>query len=605
MNLLVTGHDLGKSYSGRPLFAGLRLEIHDGDRIGLIGQNGSGKSTLLAVLNKNEPADSGEVVVSKGCRLVHLPQEDRLDANLTLMETVLEPLRAHDLEEVEREVRTQQALSRVGLGDPAQAVGTLSGGDRKRLALARAIAQAPDLMLLDEPTNHLDLDGILWLQTLLAQAPFAYVLVTHDRCFLEQSTNAIIELSRRYPDGLLRVAGTYSRFLQRREERLAEQAQQETALSSRVKREVEWLQRGPKARTTKAQARIEQAGQLQEELHQARQRVAQDRKVRIDFDATGRKTKRLLQATGIGHGFGERQLFSDVDVLLRPGVRLGLVGSNGAGKSTLLKILAEQQAPQQGTVTLASGIKLLTFEQDRSTLDPEQSLRRALAPQGDSLIFRGEAVHVAGWAARFLFRPEQLEMQVGRLSGGEQARILLARLMLRPADILLLDEPTNDLDIDSLEVLESSLLGFPGALVLVSHDRFLLDRVCTAVLGIDGEGNADHCADLSQWLALRARRSTADRASKKKPRRETVKVRKLTYKEKLELDGLEKKIAATEAHLEALQEDVQTPEVTSAPLRLRELVTAMEQAEQTLQQQYARWEELETIKERWRTPGPQ
>jgi len=594
---LTSCHDLSKSFSGRPLFSDISLSIAPGDQIGLIGINGTGKTTLLKILGGLELPDSGRVAVQKGRRLVYLPQEDQLDPARTLWESALAALADHDIDEVERATRVKRALGRAGLSEHHQQVSALSGGARKRLALACALVQEPDLLLLDEPTNHLDLEGILWLQGLLAQAPFAFVLVTHDRYFLEQSCNAIVELSRRHPDGYLRVAGSYSDFLEQREARLAEQAQQEATLSNKVRREIDWLRHGPKARTTKSRARIDEAGRLMDQLQEAQQRSAQDKKVKIHFDATGRKTKKLLWASGLRHGFDDRLLFDAVELKLSPGVRIGLVGGNGVGKSTLLQILAGALTPQAGEISLAQDVKVISFEQDRSSLDPEQSLRRALAPAGDTVIFRGGDIHVVGWAARFLFKPEQLEMPVGSLSGGEQARILIARMMVQPADVLLLDEPTNDLDIASLEVLEAGLLDFPGAMVLVTHDRFLLDRVCTGVLGLDGEGGALHCADVSQWLRQLDDGRKARKAPSKKPRQKSPRPVRLTFNEQRELAQLEEQIPAAEAQLQACQDKVQLPEVTSNPMRLRDVVAELEQAQQEMDRMYARWEELETKRE--------
>ena len=467
----------------------------------------------------------------------------------------------------------------------------LSGGWRKRLALARALAQAPDLLLLDEPTNHLDLEGILWLESVLAKATFAFVLVTHDRYFLERSTNAIVELSRRHSEGVLRVAGSYSDFLVEREARLALQQQLEATQANRVRREIEWLRRGPKARTTKAQARIDEAGRLIEELQATRQRTADEKKLALDFETSGRRTKRLLWASGLRHGYGSGLLLDDIDVMLAPGSRLGLVGSNGTGKTTLLKIMAGELMPLAGQVERAPQLRLQVFEQDRSTLDPQQSLRRALAPEGDSVVYRGTAQHIVGWANRFLFKPAQLDLPVGELSGGEQARIIIARLMLQPADVLLLDEPTNDLDIPSLEVLEESLLEFEGALVLVTHDRYLLDRVCTQVLGLGGDGRAVYCADVEQWLqANRPAPKAAKPPAAVRPK--TAPSTKLTFKEQREFEELEAAIPGAEAELRRLHDEVQRPEVCSAPLRLRACVAALDATQKTLDQMYQRWEEL-------------
>ena len=352
------------------------------------------------------------------------------------------------------------------------------------------------------------MDGILWLEELLPREPEAFVAVSHDRYFLEAVAGRVIELNRAFAQGLLDVRGRYSRYLEKKDELLAGQAAYQESLRNRVRGELEWLSRKARARTRKAQARIDEAQRLQDELADLDARSTSSA-VALDFAATERRTKRLVVASGVAKRYGDREIVRGLDLVLSPGTRLGLLGANGTGKSTLLRLLAGQEAPDEGTVEHAPGLKVVVFDQHRSRLDPGVSLKRTLAPHGDSVVFQGRGIHVAGWAKRFLFRSEQLETPVGRLSGGEQARAVLARLMLEPADLLLLDEPTNDLDIPTLEVLEESLLEFPGALVLVTHDRYLLDRVSTRILALDGEGGAVPFADYDQWEQGRRARGGA------------------------------------------------------------------------------------------------
>ena len=358
--------------------------------------------------------------------------------------------------------------------------------------------QAPDILFLDEPTNHLDIDGILWLEKLLQTAPFACVVVSHDRFFLENVVNDMAELNRIYPEGLFRVEGNYSRFLEKKEEFLEAQSRQQEALANRVRREVEWLRRRPKARTGKSRARIDEAGRMMAELADVSARNATGT-AQVDFTASDRRTKRLIAAEGIAKQMAGRTLFGDLSFVLRPGTRLGLLGLNGTGKTTLLRILNGEIGPDAGSIERADALRIVYFDQGREQLDLSQPLRDGLGARGDFVIFRDRPIHVAGWAKRFLFGAEQIDRPMASLSGGEQARVLIARLMLQPADVLLLDEPTNDLDIPTLEVLEENLSEFPGALVLVTHDRFLLDRVSNALLGLDGQGGATFYADYWQW----------------------------------------------------------------------------------------------------------
>ncbi len=324
------------------------------------------------------------------------------------------------------------------------------------------------------------------------------MVVSHDRYFLDNVVNDMAEIDRVYPEGIFRVEGGYSHFLETKEEFLLAQSSRQESLANMVRREVEWLRRGPKARTGKSRARIDEAGRLMRELSDLESRSVKG-VAQIDFTATDRRTKRLVSVENIAKELGGRTLFRDLSFTLTPGARLGLLGRNGAGKTTLLRLLAGELEPDAGRIERAAALRIVYFDQARERLDPAQTLRQGLGAHGDTVIFRDRPIHVAGWAKRFLFDGGQLDRPISSLSGGEQARVLIARLMLQPADLLLLDEPTNDLDIPTLEVLEDSLTDFPGALVLVTHDRYLLDRVSTAVLGLDGQGGAQLYADYWQW----------------------------------------------------------------------------------------------------------
>ena len=391
--------------------------------------------------------------------------------------------------ESDRAARMAEILGRAGFADLLDAdASRLSGGWRKRLAIVEALVLAPDILLLDEPTNHLDLAGIQWLEGVLQNGAFACVVVSHDRYFLENVANEVVELNPAYEDGALRVSGNYSTFLEKKEEYLHAQRNRQEALENRVHTEIDWLRRGPKARTTKSKARIDNAHQMIRDLSEMKTRT-KTVDAAIDFSASERKTKQLITLDGVSYGFGERLLFDNLHFIVTSGMRVGLVGPNGSGKTTLLRLLRGDVKASAGAMRQADNLRIVYFDQNRE-LDPDVTLRRALAPDSDSVIYQDRVIHVGGWAARFLFTAEQLNQKVGRLSGGERARVLIAQLMLQPADVLLLDEPTNDLDIPTLEILEESLLEYTGALVLVTHDRYMLDRVSTVVLGLDGAGGA-------------------------------------------------------------------------------------------------------------------
>ena len=591
MAILLSGAGLGKSFGARPLFENLSVSISEGERTGLIGPNGSGKTTLLEILAGREAPDAGVRALRKQTRLAYVPQDSLFEPDDTVGSVLTAALAGLPLEEQEKTARKETMLGRAGFETPATTAAALSGGWRKRLAIAAALITSPDVLLLDEPTNHLDLEGILWLETAILAAN-ACLVVTHDRYFLENVATRMMEINRIYPQSAFQVAGNYSEFLERRAEFLEAQAKRQDSLETKVRREVEWLRRGPKARTGKSRARIDAAGRLIEELSEAMARK-QTATAQIDFTASDRKTKRLIEAKGIGKTLAGRRLFQNLTLTLSPGVRVGLVGANGSGKTTLLKILQGEVEPDEGTIRRADRLQIVSFAQDRHAyLDPEVSLRRTLCPEGDSVMYRGRPIHVAGWAKRFLFLDEQLEMPMSRFSGGEKARAMIARLMLASADVLLLDEPTNDLDIPTLEVLEDSLLEFSGAIVLVSHDRYLLDRVSTVVIGLDG-GGGETFADYSQWEASRSEQPSQKPAAKepRQPPPEDGPKKKLAYLEQREWDGMEAKILEAEGELDTWRNEMQ--EAGPDAKRLTEAYERMQQSQRVVDELYGRWAELE------------
>lgn len=601
MSNIIVCKGVAKSFGAQKLFQDIDLIVHSGDKIGVIGPNGSGKSTLLKIICDLEDTDSGQVVRQKFVRLSYLAQDDLFDDSKTVFDNLLCALDDEDLEDTEKYTLIHTLLSRAEFPDNDVLVTNLSGGWRKRLSICRALLVKPDVLVMDEPTNHLDIEGIIWLEKILASGngPGAFLLVSHDRRFLENSTNRIVELSSVYPDGTLQVQGSYSKFLEAREEFLCGQQEEEERLANKAKREVEWLRRGPKARATKAKYRIDEAHKLTGELAEVKARNRSISNVQIDFEATGRKTKQLLEMIGVSKSFGENVLFENLNITLAPGSRLGLLGRNGCGKSTLMKLLAAGEEGQKnadcGTIRVADNVQIVNFDQNREAIDPTITLKRALAPEGDSIVFRDRSLHVVSWAKKFLFRPDQLETPVGQLSGGEQARILIASLMRSPADILLLDEPTNDLDIASLDVLESSLLEFPGALVLVTHDRFLLDRVCHRLLGFGGKSGVTYYADYGQWLADLPETSQNKKTQKKSadPAKTVKKGAKLSYMDQREYDQIEDKIAEAEKRVSGLQEKMETPEVVSDPKELSSTWAKIEVAQGEVEKLYSRWDELE------------
>lgn len=598
---IISAQGLSKRYGAAPLFQNISFTVSEGDRIGVIGPNGSGKSTLLEMLMNRVKPDSGDVAIRKGTRLSYVAQISEFTAGVTIRTVIENALDRAKVSGGERASRFAETLGRAGFVELDAHAATLSGGWRKRLAIAEALVQAPDILLLDEPTNHLDLAGIQWLETVLQNAAFACVVVSHDRYFLENVVNEMVELNRAYEDGALRVSGNYSSFLEAKEEYLHAQKKRQESLENRVHTELEWLRRGPKARATKAKARIDKAQEMIGELAEmnARSRTSS---AEIDFSATNRKTKQLITLDGVSYGIGSRSLFKDIHFSVTSGMRVGLVGPNGSGKTTLLRLLRGDLKPESGKIRRADGLRIVYFDQNRE-LDPDITLRRALAPDSDAVIYQERVIHVASWAERFLFSSENLEQRVGRLSGGERARVLIAQLMLQPADVLLLDEPTNDLDIPTLEILEESLLEYSGALVLVTHDRFMLDRVSTVVLGLDGLGTVERFADYSQWDAWQrlqlVKAKPAAAATTSHPSATTdgtqpaLPKKKLSFKEVREFASIEQDIAEAEEKLRFKQAALEDPQVMGDRIRLQDALAEMTEAQKAVDQLYARWAELE------------
>jgi len=595
MSVLLSSQGVSKSYSHRPLFTDLSFDLRVGEKIGLVGPNGAGKSTLLKILAGIEVPDAGQRSMRRGAKVGYLPQDDVFPVGLTVEQAVIAGLENENLEHYERETAAAIALTQVGFVDMDAPADKLSGGWRKRLALARELAREPDFLLMDEPTNHLDLPGVIWLESLLKTAEFGYLVATHDRAFLKAIAPTILEINRIFPGGYFRADGGFAAFDDNKTAYLEAQMRMRDSVANQVRRETDWLGRKAAARTQKAQSRIDAAYDRREELAELNYRTAGARSAGIDFASSGRQTRKLLTATGITKSLGGKMLFNGIDLQLTPGMKLGLLGANGSGKSTLLKILSGELAPDLGTVVRADALKLEVFEQGRASLDQKKSLRNSLSPNGETVQYRDQSIHVASWARRFLFEAEQLDLELSALSGGEQARVRIAQLMLRSADLLLLDEPTNDLDIPSLEVLEESLNDFPGALVLVSHDRELLNRICTEVIGLDGKGHAAPFGNVSQWLAAH-KAAIADEAKAeakaKNAHKNQPKGKKLSFKEQKELEGIEATVLAAEAVVAAEHKNVEAA-ATLGTAKSKESARILAAAEKTVETLYARWQELE------------
>ena len=587
---LVSVKDIRRSANHRKLFDGLSLGVFEKEKVGLIGPNGSGKSTLLKILAGVEEADSGQRVAQKQLVLGYVPQDIRFPDNATVNDLLGWSLRRSALPPEEAPAQLSMGLNRLGLKGET-VLSTLSGGWQKKVAIIAELIKKPGLLLMDEPTNHLDLESIKWLEKELRQFRGAVLVISHDRSFLENICNRMIELHRRYPEGYFDCEGNYSLFLQRRSEFLMAQHQYEQSLANKVRREIDWLRQGVKARTTKSKARIKNVHDLAAELEATHERL-KERTTKIEFSATGKKSERLIEVEKMSYGIADKKLFEDFEMVLRKGDRIGLVGANGCGKSTLLKLLSKKLQPESGSIAWAEGQNVVYFEQDRTGLNGDLSLQDNLAPDSDAVIFQGRSVHVASYARRFLFGPEHLNLPVKRLSGGEQARLLIAKLMLEPADVLLLDEPTNDLDIETMDVFAENLMAFPGAIVLVSHDRFFLEQICDKFIVIDEGKASDVYASISQWEAEKARSGEEDKPVKVAKKRFKPKKR-LSYNEKREWEQMEEKILVAEEALESWKTKVEDPTTAASPGDLKEAFEKMSEAQSLVDHLYERWAELE------------
>lgn len=594
MSLVFSLKNVSKTYGDDTLFNDLSIDFQLNEQLGLIGMNGSGKSTLLKLIAGEIQPDTGELITKTGLRFIYLPQEDCLDPEQTVEQHLSESIKNSPFDDKERHKIIQKALGKGGFEDPSIKAANLSGGWKKKLAITRSLCCKPDILLLDEPTNHLDIKGILWLEDILKTAGFSFIVVSHDRAFLENVCSNIMEIGQCYPSGYFKIPGQYLTFEKERQKFLIAQQNKQASLASKMRREDDWLKQGAKARSTKAKYRIEQAQNLRMELYALKNRNKTTAALDIDFHSTGRQTKNLLRAYHLKKTINDKTLFSNITFELGPGFVLGVVGENGSGKSTFLSILEKKIQPDEGKVEWAQELKIAVFDQNRSQLNPELTLKQALNPGGgDSVNYKGRSIHVVTWAKRFLFMPDQLDMPVKRLSGGEKARILIANLMLNPCDILFLDEPTNDLDILSLEVLEDSIRQFPGAVIIVSHDRYLMDKVCHRILYLDPGCDAVFFKDFNQILSHRKALTEKPVKVKKPEKKKQSASLTFSFKDKYELDHIEEKILQAEKEVELISDQIQQPEIINNPEKMREHCSRLEKAQESVHLLYERWEYLE------------
>lgn len=602
---LISLQDATKGYGETPLFADLTLVIGEGERVALIGNNGCGKSTLLKALAGLVELDSGRINVRKGIRCAYVSQVDLFPEGVTAVDVVDAHLLGLGFDHSEVARRSSMYLGLAGFDDSEVNVSRLSGGWRKRLSLVCALAEEPDCLLLDEPTNHLDIESIEWLEDLLAGLSCAVVFVSHDRYFIERVAVRVIEINTSYPRDHLVSEGGYADFLEYREQIFDQLKQQRDSLANKVRREVEWLRQGVKARTTKSRARINEAHRLIGELRGSA--VTNRQSMELEFATTQRKTKELLKAERVAQSIGGRQLFSDVSLVLSPGSRVAIVGPNGSGKTTLVRTLLGELTPAAGKIIRAPNLQVSFMDQARSEIREGISLREFLCPHGDSIIYGGESIHVAAWAARFLFSHNHLSRSLADLSGGEKARAILAKSMAQQADVLVFDEPTNDLDIGTLENLEEGFSTFPGALVLITHDRYLLERTASSVLGL-ADGRAAMFGSYAQWEAHRTECKNAGAARGGRVDRDGGSVgqlsedpqkaqgaKRLSYKDARDLGMIEELIEKAEREVQETQGRIDSGEYATNAAKLTELCQLLKNQQGEVERLYERWQELEKL----------
>jgi ATP-binding cassette subfamily F protein uup len=606
--------NISKSYGDLTLFEGISFGINQGQKIGFIAKNGSGKTSLLNIIAGRDVSDSGQVINRKGLRIAYLSQDDFFDDSLTISEVIFNadnPLlkiieqyehailhpddekayqKAFELMDINQawdlETQFKQILSMLKLEQLDQKVGTLSGGQKKRLSLAIALLQRPDLLLLDEPTNHLDLDMIEWLEKFFAKENFTILMVTHDRYFLENACNEIIELDNRV---IYRYKGNYAYFLEKRAERIAQEQSEVDKAKNLFSTELEWMRRQPKARTTKSKSRQDDFYILKEKAHKRRS----EHKVQLEINME-RLGSKIIELHKVSKKYAENTIIKPFDYVFKKGERIGIIGKNGTGKTTFLKLLTEQIQPTTGKVIIGETVKMGFYTQDGIVVKPGQRVIEVIKEFGDYIpLTKGRHISAGQLLERFLFTHKKQHDYVEKLSGGEQKRLYLCTVLIQNPNFLILDEPTNDLDILTLNVLENFLLDFPGNIMVVTHDRYFMDKIIDELFVFQGDGVIDiFPGNYTDYRVYEASQPKEEVTKKGDTRTKTF-AKKLSYKEQQEFNQLEKDIAKLELQKKQLEQELVDGKITNEHLythtqKLQDIITAIETKEE-------RWLELSML----------
>jgi len=622
--------DIGLEFGDQVILRDAEFSIEPGERICLIGRNGAGKSTTLKLIMGTIEPDRGEITAKPGLivsqldqtlpEAMDLPVTDVIRSGLTQIESLLEEyanksqleLDKHGLRELEAlhakidahdgwhlEQRVETTITELNL--PAdKKMNELSGGWRRRVALAKALVQKPDLLLLDEPTNHLDIATIKWLEDHVYNYPGAVLFITHDRAFLQRLATRIVEIDR---GKLTSWPGDYDNFLRRKEKALEDEAVAEEKFDKKLAEEEAWIRQGIKARRTRNEGRVRSLMKMREEREE---RLAKEGTARIHIEEGEQSGRKVIRARNISYSYGEEAVIRDFSIKIMRGDRIGLIGNNGVGKTTLLRLLLGELEPQSGTLKMGTGLQVGYFDQLRQALDLEKSVAYNVGEGRTYIKINGKDRHVVGYLTGFLFSPKRAMTPVKALSGGERDRVILAKLFTRPANLLVLDEPTNDLDIETLEVLEQKLCEFSGTLIVVSHDRDFLDNVVTSTVVFEEDGKVqEYVGGYSDWLRrghqlavtdnpYEAERRKQEAAERKKSRKPT----KLSYNDQRELDSLPIEIEQLEESIAALQALIAEPDFYAQEAEIvQQKLRELSDAEERLEQRIERWSELETLQE--------